>query len=190
MARAAGTGSGGAVAIVTLVDAGDPPPAPPREEPAKVDVAADIPVIEAEVGHLTPDPAALALSDRLRKGEILRLRLWASYTNVDTALCKENLLAACHVTWAVECADGYTPPVVPLDGQWPAGVDPYNMHCPKIGSLRTVNRRGASVAGWTYAHGTFTLEGFYVVEGVGFGQGILQPSLREIPAEVARQLVG
>lgn len=184
----AGLLAGIIAAVVAVADFGRSS-AEPNATPTSLDVSADIPIVEAEVGHLTPDSAALALEDHLDTGSVMELHLSADSSRVYSSSCDEHLLGACYVTWAVECDPGYNPPYLMPGEEWPEGEDHYVLHCPTVWSIRTVDERGRETQSWEYAHGTLSLNGFFVVEGTGFGQGILTISLREIPPEVAKQLL-
>jgi hypothetical protein len=173
--------------IVSLFN-GSSDDSPPVPQPSILDVSAEIPVIEAEIGHLTPDEAALALEEHFTVGAVMELHLLADAARVysDSTTCIEGSLSACRVTWAVECDGGYKPPYAP-NGQWPK--DWFIADCPKVWSLHTVTKQGEDDGIWYYQHGALTLDGFFVVEGKGYAQGIQDIFLREIPPEVAKQLL-
>lgn len=175
---------GGAAALVTLL--GDPePPEPPSSQPAALDVSADIPVIEGWIGHTSSDPTGSLLEDYLKEGEVVELHLKADAAEVTSLNCRKNLLNPCSVTWALSCDEGYSPP----DTWILEEVDvSYTQYCsPVLSIAATSQERGGP--DWVYAHGVLSLDGFFVVDGIGYAQGILTARMREIPVETARQLL-
>lgn len=139
-----------------------------------------VPRFTGGIAHLASG-TAMDVADALEKGAVVELHLTARPGDVVSSQC-EGGLDACAITWALEC-----------EGTEAADLGDDFLElinaCGSSFSIRTLDEDGEDVSGWEDRRGAWGLDGYFAVEGTAFNMGVVTAAVREVPPEVARQIV-